>query len=64
MNILLVISDSLRADYLGCYGSDWVRTPHIDALFRRSVSFRRCYSASFPTGPMRRDLHSGRFTFL
>ncbi len=64
MNILLVISDSLRADYLGCYGSDWVRTPHIDVLSRRSVSFRRCYSASFPTGPMRRDLHSGRFTFL
>ena len=29
MNIILIISDTLRKDYLGCYGNDWVRTPGI-----------------------------------
>ena len=63
MNVLLIISDSLRTDYLGCYGNDWIRTPNIDALARDSILFTDCFAASFPTGPMRKDLHSGRYTF-
>jgi len=63
MNVVLIISDSLRPEYLGCYGNNWIGTPHIDGLARQSVMFDNFYTASFPTGPMRRDLHSGRFTF-
>jgi arylsulfatase A-like enzyme len=63
MNILLIISDTVRHDYCGCYGSPWVRTPHIDALAREGTVMERFYTASFPTGPMRKDVHSGRFTF-
>jgi arylsulfatase A-like enzyme len=63
MNFILIISDSLRADYLGCYGSEWVETPAMDALAREGVLFRNAYAASFPTGPMRKDTHTGRFTF-
>jgi len=63
MNFILIISDSLRADYLGCYGSGWVETPAMDALAREGVLFRSAYAASFPTGPMRKDTHTGRFTF-
>jgi arylsulfatase A-like enzyme len=62
LNILLIISDSLRADACGCYGG-FARTPCIDGLARRGTRFLRCHAASFPTGPMRKDLHSGRFTF-
>ncbi len=63
MNVLLIIADSTRADYLGCYGHPWCRTPNIDALAERGALFSRFYAGSFPTGPMRQDLLSGRFTF-
>ncbi len=63
MNILLIVCDSLRQDYLSCYGNTWIRTPRIDSLARESVTFTNFFAASFPTGPMRRDLYSGRFTF-
>ncbi len=63
MNVLLVIADTLRADYLSCYGNEWVRTPHLDALAREACLFRNFFCASFPTRPMRKDLHSGRYTF-
>jgi len=62
MNILLIISDSFRADACGCYGGS-ARTPHIDALAAAGWRFERCHAASFPTGPMRKDLHTGRYTF-
>ncbi len=63
MNVILIISDTVRYDYLGCYGSEWVRTPCIDKLASESAVFERFFTASFPTGPMRKDLHTGRFTF-
>ena len=31
-NFLLFINDQHRADHVGCYGNDVVRTPHIDGL--------------------------------
>ena len=63
MNVILIISDTVRYDYLGCCGSSWVRTPNLDALAQQAAVMDRYYSASFPTGPMRKDVHSGRFTF-
>ena len=63
MNVVLIISDTIRHDYCGCYGSEWVRTPSIDALATQSALMERYFTASFPTGPMRKDVHTGRFTF-
>jgi len=63
MNVILIISDTVRHDYCGCYGNTWVQTPNIDALARESAIMKNFFSASFPTGPMRKDVYSGRFTF-
>lgn len=63
MNVILIISDTVRYDYCGFNNAAWVHTPHLDALARESVVFDGYYTASFPTGPMRKDTHSGRFTF-
>jgi arylsulfatase A-like enzyme len=63
MNVVLIVADTLRADYCGCYGNRWVRTPNIDALAAQGTRFDAFYAASFPTRPMRQDLHSGRYTF-
>ena len=39
LNILLIMVDDLGKEWLGCYGADDVRTPHIDELaaVRRKV---------------------------
>ena len=63
-NILLLVSDTVRADYLGCYGHPVVQTPHIDALAANSVVFENCHCSSFPTGPMRKDLLTGVYSAL
>jgi arylsulfatase A-like enzyme len=62
-NLVLVISDTFRADHLGAYGSTWVRTPNLDALAQRSVVFEEHHAASFPTLPARADLFLGKWTF-
>lgn len=63
MNVILIISDTVRHDYCGCYGNTWVQTPNIDALARESAVMTNFFTGSFPTGPMRKDVQSGRFTF-
>lgn len=63
MNVIVIVSDSLRRDRLGCYGCDWISTPHIDDLASKSVVFDKYYIASFPTLPYRADVFTGRYTF-
>ena len=62
MNFITIVSDTFRRDHLGCYGNEWISTPHIDSLAERAVVFDRAYANSFPTVPHRRDLLTGRFT--
>ncbi len=63
MNVILIISDTLRKDYLGCYGNTTIHTPNIDAFAKRCVVFENHYAASFPTVPTRADLFTGKWTF-
>ena len=63
MNVILVISDTLRRDHIGCYGNDWIKTPHIDQFAKDAVVFDNAYTASFPTVPNRTDVMTGRYTF-
>jgi arylsulfatase A-like enzyme len=63
VNYIIIVCDTFRRDFLGCYGNDSIDTRHIDAFAETSLVFDRAYSASFPTVPHRRDLLTGRFTF-
>ena len=63
MNVIVLISDTFRYDYLGCNGNTWICTPNLDRFARRAVSFDRHYLSSFPTIPNRTDLFTGRFSF-
>ena len=47
-NILLIMSDQHRADYLSCLGSSPVPTPNIDRIARNGVVFRNAY-CPYPT---------------
>ncbi len=62
MNFVIIVSDTLRRDHLGCYGNGWISTPNIDKFASNALVFERAYSGSFPTVPHRRDLLTGRFT--
>jgi arylsulfatase A-like enzyme len=59
-NIVLIVVDTLRPDHLGCYGSDWMHTPNIDALARESLRFTRVFPEAMPTVPARRSILTGR----
>ncbi len=61
MNFLVIMCDTMRADHLGCYGNDWIKTPNLDAFAREGVVFERAYCGSWPTVPNRTDLFTGRY---
>jgi hypothetical protein len=42
-SVLLFVVDALRADVLGCYGNERVRTPVIDSLAARGVVFENAF---------------------
>ncbi|UUX49802.1 alkaline phosphatase family protein [Nisaea acidiphila] len=62
-NILFVMCDQLRWDYLSCAGHPHLQTPHIDALAARGVRFDRAYCQSPICGPSRMSFYTGRFMF-
>ena len=51
--------DTLRRDFVGCYGSPDIRTPAMDAFARKATIFENAYAGSFPTVPMRKDCFTG-----
>ena len=61
--MIQIVSDTLRRDFLGCYGNNWVHTENLDAFAKDSLVFDKAYIASFPTIPNRRDLFTGRYAF-
>ena len=63
MNVVMIICDSWRWDYLGCYGNDWIKTPNLDKLAEESTLFEHCYSEGLPTVPTRTTFFTGRYTF-
>ena len=60
-NILFIMCDQLRHDYLGCTGHPHIRTPHIDALAARALTFSQAYAQSPICGPSRMSFYTGRY---
>lgn len=60
-NVLFIMCDQLRADYLGCAGHPTIRTPNIDALAARGVRFANSYVQSPICGPSRMSTYTGRY---
>lgn len=59
-NILFLMPDQLRADFLGCYGAGFARTPHLDALAAESTVFERCIAPTPICVPSRASLLTGQ----
>ena len=60
-NILFIMCDQLRHDYLGCAGHPHILTPNIDRLAARGVRFDRAYAQSPICGPSRMSFYTGRY---
>ena len=58
-NLLFIMADQLRADFLGCAGADFVDTPNIDRLAAKGVRYNRAYSSSPICVPARASLLTG-----
>lgn len=60
-NILFIMCDQLRWDYLSCTGHPRIATPHLDALAARGVIFERSFVQSPICGPGRMSTYTGRY---
>ena len=59
-NIVLIVADDLGAMDLGCYGSKYHRTPHLDALAAAGVRFTDAYAACPVCSPTRAAILTGK----
>ncbi|MEP0520382.1 MAG: alkaline phosphatase family protein [Hyphomicrobiales bacterium] len=62
-NVLFIMADQLRWDYLSCYGHPHLNTPNIDKLASKGVRFDRAYVQSPVCGPSRASCYTGRTVF-
>ena len=60
-NILMIMTDQHRADWLGCNGHPIVKTPHIDALAARGTNFSNFNVATPVCMPNRASILTGRY---
>lgn len=64
MRAIMVMFDSLNRRFLEPYGCDFTQTPNFRRLAERTACFDRFYVGSLPCMPARRDLQTGRYSFL
>ena len=59
LNIIVIICDTFRWDYLSFNGNKRITTPNLEALAEEGVYFENCYADGLPTIPSRRVMHTG-----
>ena len=60
-NVIFIMADQLRWDFLGCYGHPSIKTPHIDALAKRGVRFSNAFVQGPVCGASRMSTYTGRY---
>ncbi len=60
-NILLIMADQLRADWVGAAGKGYVDTPHMDQLATRGIRFSRAICNAPLCAPSRISLAAGLY---
>lgn len=58
-NVIYIICDQLRPDYLHAYGADFIPTPNLDALAAAGTVFENAITASTVCAPARASLVTG-----
>jgi arylsulfatase A-like enzyme len=60
-NVLLIVADQWRGDFMPGPGRPWLALPNIERLCARGTSFARHYSGASPCGPARASLMTGMY---
>ena len=60
-NIIFFLVDDLGWRDLGCYGSDFYETPHIDRFAQEGVKFTNAYAACHVCSPTRSSILTGKY---
>ena len=58
-NIILIMADDIAYDNIGCYGSEYFKTPRLNKLAETGAKFNYCYSMPLCT-PSRVKIMTGR----
>ena len=61
MNVVVYVSDALRADHLGCYGGRFLNTKTIDELAAGGIRFDQAISAAPWTAPAMTSMVTGLY---
>ncbi|QGJ68868.1 Arylsulfatase A [Planctomycetales bacterium 10988] len=60
-NVILFLVDDLGWSDLGCYGSSFYETPHIDHFAAQSMRFTQAYAACHVCSPTRASILTGKY---
>lgn len=60
-NVLFILVDDLGWTDLGCFGSSFYETPHLDRLCRESMKFTNAYAACPVCSPTRASIMTGKY---
>ncbi len=60
-NVVLIVADDLGGRDLGCYGSTFYKTPHVDGLAKAGVRFTDFSAAGPVCSPTRASLLTGQY---
>ncbi len=60
-NILFILTDNQGWADMSSYGNPYFETPHLDALARQGMMFRRAYASAPMCTPSRDALYTGRY---
>jgi len=60
-NVVLIVSDDLKASVLGCYGDKVCRTPNIDRIAKNGMVFQRAYCQGTWCAPSRQSFMHSRY---
>jgi len=61
LNVVLILADDFGWSDLGCYGSQFMRTPNVDQLAAVGMRFTNAYAACHVCSPTRAAIMTGRY---
>ncbi|VGO12376.1 Arylsulfatase [Pontiella desulfatans] len=60
-NVVVILADDQRADYLGCAGHLVVKTPNIDRLAAKGIRFENAFATTAACTPNRTSILTGQY---
>ena len=64
LNVVLITIDTLRADHVGCYGYQQIKTPNIDGLAADGARFENAFAVVPVTLPSHSSMLTGTYPML